>query len=132
MQSQNIFVNIPPAKPGGSPGPARPLAFSGNCMTVVQHHTRSNIAFISSEPIDVAGMPVAPQPGYSIVVDARQNGFFVAKCTVTQADLTKKADPCLGKPTGDLYLALGSGSDKSGALPGIWRMSRTSPPSSRW
>jgi hypothetical protein len=115
VQSQNITIPVPNSKHHGSVK----LAFSGNCVTVVRYHTSDEL-FASTEPIDVSGIPLAPQPGDAIVIDPHSspNGFYVAPCDLTDADLSKQdvTHLCPEGSGGKLYLALGTGDDDA---PGI-------------
>ncbi len=108
VQSQNIAIPVPHRK-----SKFADVAFSGNCVTV----TAGDNLFVSSEPIDVSGVPLAPRAGESIVIDPDEvpTGFYVAPCSISDAQLKKDSNPCPDKG-GTLYLALGGGSKTAPGL----------------
>jgi hypothetical protein len=100
-----------------------PVAFSGSCFTVITQGKHPDL-YVSPGTMDVSGVPIAPEPGDSIVVDTDSdpNQLYVTKCSISDTDLnqgSKFHNPCPepdAAHAGTLYLALGSG---KGGLPGI-------------
>jgi hypothetical protein len=88
------------------------LAFSGNCMTVIASGSNNHPdLYATTSVMDISGIPIAPSPGDAIVIDPNTNQFYVEPCSISDSDLTRDANPCTDRPNGDLYLALGGGSN---------------------
>jgi hypothetical protein len=117
--SEMLALHTPSKSPKGKPRKGT-LAFSGNCITVVSQAGHPDF-YVSPGTMDISGVPIAPQSGDSIVIDANNNLLYVTRCAVPEGDLnaTSYHDPCpepADGQAGRLYLALGGGKD---GQPGI-------------
>lgn len=94
------------------------LAFSGNCMTVIDGANDNPVVYATKSVMDISGIPIAPAPGDAIVIQTNTspNQFYVAPCSIRVNDLTSGANPCPSGHNGDLYLALGGGSNGAPGL----------------
>jgi hypothetical protein len=95
------------------------LGLSGNCVTTVSSGSTAQL-YASKTTLDIDGVPLMPQPGYSIVANVTNPSnseiYVTNDCTITSTtDLA--ADNCpvpSSSAAGKLYLALGSASGAPG------------------
>ncbi len=106
------------------------LAFSGNCMTVIASgpHNDPDL-YATTSVMEISGIPIAPSPGDAIVINPNTNQFYVEPCSIPDSDLTRDVNPCSNRPNGDLYLALGGGSN---GAPGLAFISDFTTENAQW
>jgi len=118
VSSESIAVPLPSS--GSHKVHETALAFSGNCVTVTATKNSAgkyhDHVYASTAPIDVSGVPLAPERGDAIVIDTDSDQFYVTRCVISQRQLTQSGNPCPAHKHGTLYLALGTG---AGNAPGL-------------